>query len=283
MNDFTNEKNIKNIYYDNSSKLQCRLDAWNKYGTNKINFFDWIAYQLPRLDYGHRFLDAGCGTGRLLSLLEKRYGKASFYGVDISPAMIRASKFLISKRNRQNVIEANIKKLPFPSNYFDAISITHVLYHVPDIPKAIGELKRVLKPTGVLFVTTTDYDLEQGLNRIHYKTLHKLHFPRFVQSKKKYLRFPPAYAFSVLKHYFSKVKICKFRNDLIYTDVDSCFDYYQTAMMYRNSKGMGDKRISEGLWERLAKEVRNEITKKIKQNGGLRIKGSVFGFKARKI
>ena len=283
MNDFTDEKNLKKLYYGRTTKLQHRLDAWKRFGTNKIKFFDWAASQLPELKGHFNILDAGCGTGSLLSKLDKKYKGAELYGVDISPAMVKATKLAVSKTNKRNIFEAGIKKLPFPSNYFAVVTATHVLYHVPDISGAIKELSRVLKPGGVLFITTTDYDLEHGLNKIHYGALRKLHFPKFMQDKNSYLRFPPIFALSVLKKYFLKVKICKFRNDLVYNNANDCFGYYQTAMMYRNSRGANDKRIPVKLWQDLAKEVKGKIFEKIKKNGQLIVKGKVFGFKAYKV
>jgi len=282
MNDFTDEKNLKKIYYGRTTKLQHRLDAWERFGTNKIKFFDWVALQLPELKGRFNILDAGCGTGRLLSRLGKKYKGAELYGVDISPAMVKATKLAVSKMNKRNILEADIKKLPFHSDYFAVVTATHVLYHVPDISGAIKELKRVLKPGGIIFITTTDYDLEQGLNKIHYEALRKLHFPKFMQDKNSYLRFPPIFASNVLKKYFPKVTTFKFRNDLVYTNANDCFGYYQTAMMYRNSRGVNDERVPAKLWQDLAKEVKGKIVKKIKKNGQLIVKGKVFGFKAYK-
>ena len=283
MNDFISKENLNKIYYNRTDKLQHRLNAWEKYGTNKVKFFDWVISQFPQNNKYYNILDIGCGTGKLLFLLNKKYKESNFYGIDISPAMVKASKEVVSKKNRKNLIEADIKNLPFVSNYFEIVTATHVLYHVPNIKNAVKEMNRVLKPNGILFVTTTDYDLDQGLNKIHYQALKKLGFPKFMQDKKSYLRFTPKLALRVLNNYFPKVKICKFRNDLVYKKAELCLEYYCTAMMYRNSKGINDKRISAKMWIALEKENKNKIAEEINKKGKLLIKGRVFGFRVKKI
>jgi hypothetical protein len=54
-------------------------------------------------------------------------------------------------------------------------------------------------------------------------------------------------------------------------------------MMYRNSRGIGDKRIPSQMWPQLEMEVKDQIIKEIDKHQRLPIKGRVVGFKAYKI
>jgi len=78
MNDFTDKENLNKIYYNHTTKLQHRLNAWDKYGTNNVNFFDWVFLQFPKIDKHYNILDVGCGTGKLLSLFDKNIKKVIF-------------------------------------------------------------------------------------------------------------------------------------------------------------------------------------------------------------
>jgi SAM-dependent methyltransferase len=52
------------------------------------------------------------------------------------------------------LLAADAQALPFPADAFDAALAMHMLYHVPDRPRAISELRRVLRPGGVALVVT---------------------------------------------------------------------------------------------------------------------------------
>ncbi len=50
--------------------------------------------------------------------------------------------------------EADVEALPFREGAFDLVIANHMLYHVPDRPRALGELRRVLRPGGALIAAT---------------------------------------------------------------------------------------------------------------------------------
>ena len=52
------------------------------------------------------------------------------------------------------VANHDAQAIPFPTGYFDGVIANHMLYHVPDLGKAMAEIRRVLKPGGVLFAAT---------------------------------------------------------------------------------------------------------------------------------
>lgn len=90
-------------------------------------------------------LDVGMGAGRLCQELAGRGWTVS--GVDISEGMVRRAQVRLpaaADRLRCGAVE----RLPFPDASFDLVSATGVLEYVRDLPEALGELARVLRPHG---------------------------------------------------------------------------------------------------------------------------------------
>jgi SAM-dependent methyltransferase len=71
---------------------------------------------------------------------------------DLSPGMVAAARSSLGGRFRYVVADA--MALPFASGAFDAVIAHHMLYHVPDRPRAIRDLARVLRPDGTLYAAT---------------------------------------------------------------------------------------------------------------------------------
>ncbi len=91
-----------------------------------------------------RVLEVGCGTGRNLNL----YGSGvRLVGLDVSPEALAAAR----KRAPQvPLVRASAEALPFRDGTFDAVVSGLVFCSVPDPIRGLRELRRVLKPTGVL-------------------------------------------------------------------------------------------------------------------------------------
>jgi SAM-dependent methyltransferase len=92
-------------------------------------------------------LDAGCGTGGNAALLE-RHGR--LVGVDLSDLALD----LAAARAPRPLARASVAALPFPDETFDLVTSFEVLYHraVGDDVAALGELRRVLRPSGHLLL-----------------------------------------------------------------------------------------------------------------------------------
>ncbi|MCU1550016.1 MAG: ubiE [Glaciihabitans sp.] len=92
---------------------------------------------------GERILDLAAGTGT--SSVALSHGGARVVAVDFSAGMIAEGR-----RKHKNIefIEADIEKLPFGDDEFDAVSISFGLRNVNDPKRALAEMYRVLKPGG---------------------------------------------------------------------------------------------------------------------------------------
>jgi ubiquinone/menaquinone biosynthesis C-methylase UbiE len=103
-----------------------------------------------------RVLEIGCGAGRAIELAVTQVPDGQVTGIDLSRAMVWAA----SRRNARAIKEGRVRirqgdvaNLPFADGQFDKILSIHTLYFWPDPARAVAEMRRVLKPGGVLALT----------------------------------------------------------------------------------------------------------------------------------
>ena len=95
-----------------------------------------------------RLLEVGCGWGELAEWLARETG-AEVLATDLSPRMVE----LAGERGVDACI-ADVQELPFEDGTFDVVVAAWMLYHVPDLDRAVAELARVLRPGGTLVAVT---------------------------------------------------------------------------------------------------------------------------------
>jgi len=108
-------------------------------------------FTLGPLNRGEAVLDIGCGAGLdtlISAILVGPEGKA--VGVDLVPEMLTRAKANLKKTSVQNVTfqEASAERLPFPDGTFDVVLSNGAFNLIPDKAKGLGEVFRVLKPSG---------------------------------------------------------------------------------------------------------------------------------------
>ena len=109
-------------------------------------------YLLPRLQPGMTVLDFGCGPGTISVGLAERIAPGELHGIDMEGSQIELARAAAFDGGHGNVTfhVGNVYELPFEDNTFDVAHCHAVLMHVPDTQRALAEVKRVLKPGGIL-------------------------------------------------------------------------------------------------------------------------------------
>jgi SAM-dependent methyltransferase len=95
-----------------------------------------------------RVLEVGCGTGDLTERLQRELG-ADVVAVDQSERMVQ-----LTRARGIEAIVGDVRELPFASRSFDVVVAAWMLFHVPDVPRALDELVRVLRPRGRVVAAT---------------------------------------------------------------------------------------------------------------------------------
>lgn len=108
-----------------------------------------------RLQPGLRILHVGSGAGTLAIRLAAN-GAHSVVGIDLSPGMLERAEYLRLNRDNPEITSkvsfrlAPARALPFPDDSFDAAVCHMVIHHMRSPETALKEIRRVLKPEGVL-------------------------------------------------------------------------------------------------------------------------------------
>lgn len=113
------------------------------------------AIALMRIEANSRVLDVGCGSGWATRLLADYAFDGRVTGIDISDEMVELARE--SSTNYQNVDfeVASADQLPFETSEFTHAFSMESLYYYRNIPKALAEIHRVMRPGG-LFVAVVD-------------------------------------------------------------------------------------------------------------------------------
>jgi ubiquinone/menaquinone biosynthesis C-methylase UbiE len=111
-----------------------------------------------------RILDAGCGNGRHCKYILRRADHdAHISAFDLSQRMLKRAHRRLKSRRIQ-YIAADLTRLPYPDDYFDAIVCGWVLEHLPDPRPGLRELTRVLSPGGKMLLMTTEDTLAGSMS-----------------------------------------------------------------------------------------------------------------------
>ena len=114
-------------------------------------FVDWLA---PPQEAA--WLEVGCGTGALTAAILARGAPRSILSIDSSADFLaHAGAAIDDRRARFEVADA--MKLPLPDADIDVVASGLVLNFIPDRPAALAEMRRVLKPDGLLSFYVWDY------------------------------------------------------------------------------------------------------------------------------
>lgn len=122
----------------------------------QARFAEHTIYQNVNFSETKKVLEVGCGVGAQSEILLRRFPDIHLTGVDLSDKQLAAASESLSKlsyaKNRFDLHQMNAENLSFAEK-FDGAFLCFVLEHVPDPRRVLSEIRRVLQPGGILYVT----------------------------------------------------------------------------------------------------------------------------------
>lgn len=236
----TDQTYLLNEQYKDSSNLDSRAQLHALYTVAEHDWHPWVFDHFTLADDA-RVLEIGCGPCYLWRENADRVPAGwSITLSDFSAGMVA--------QGQQNLREAksdfpfsqiefkqiDAQELPFDDNSLDAVIANHMLYHVPDLDKALAEIARVLKPDGRFFAATN------GSNHLRQLGEIRTNFARSQNegATENYDRVFGDLAFrletgrELLQPYFSTVEMHRYNSHLAVTEVEPIVAYIDSGFRY---------------------------------------------------
>src|SRR5262245_16752674 len=142
---YTDRQHLTTQAYADSANLAARANIY-RYQQPQVDLIDWV---LEQVAWGgaERVLAVGCGPGAYMRRLARRPG-LRLIGMDLSRGMLGDLLAGWDSAPPPALAVADVQSLPLPGASCDVALAMHMLYHVPDIERAAGELRRVLRAGG---------------------------------------------------------------------------------------------------------------------------------------
>jgi len=137
------------------SSVAARYDLMNDLMSGGLHrLWKAFAVTLAGVRAGERVLDVAAGSGDLALEFAKRAGASGeVWLADINRAMLEQGRDRLLDRGLPlPAVQCDAQALPFPSDYFDCVSVAFGLRNMTDKGAALAEMRRVLKPAGRLLV-----------------------------------------------------------------------------------------------------------------------------------
>lgn len=226
MTNLTNQDYLRNQQYQNAGKLNARIALHERFSTNPQGWFPWIIEQMDLPPACH-VLELGCGPGILWrTLLEQGGWEQLPAGWDVtlsdfSEGMLAQARHNLGGFNgfRFQVIDA--QAIPFEAGRFDIVIANFMLYHVPDRPRALSEIRRVLKQGGCLYAAT--------VGDHHMQELAALTGQFDPSGKVEQMRMGPEFSLengqAQLEAFFDRVRLLRYPDGLHVTEAAPLIDY----------------------------------------------------------
>jgi ubiquinone/menaquinone biosynthesis C-methylase UbiE len=164
-----------------------------------------------------RILEVGCGEGELAERMQRELG-ADVLAVDQSERMVE-----ITRARGVDVRVGNVERLDLPDRSFDCVVAAWMLFHVPDVHRALAEIVRVLEPGGRLVAVTNGAD--------HLSELFDL-----VGGRAWVSNFSTEQADWILPQHFARVERRDSHGWLVFPDAEAAQRYIDSLVLQEGSR-----------------------------------------------
>lgn len=166
----TNAAYLRDKQYKDPSNLNVRIALHTRYARAEVPWYPWLA-GVMELTEGADVLEVGCGPGLLWERIAALLPRFRLTLTDLSEGMLDAARGVVAPIESIELVATEVcdaQDLPFADASFDVVVANHMLYHVPEPTRAVGEFARVLRPDGLLVAATNGpnhLDVITGISR----------------------------------------------------------------------------------------------------------------------
>ena len=250
MSKYTDQTYLKTDQYKDASNLDARILLHERFSENKQGWASWIFDTYEKLSSPAKVLELGSGSAFIWTTCPERIPTGWDITLsDLSPGMLAiAQENLASVEHDFTYREIDAQSIPFDNETFDIIIANHMLYHVPDRPKALTEIRRVLKGGGILIAATN------GKN-------HLLEMNKWLKAANTEPGFIPfGLPFTLddgteqFAPYFSSVEIVRYKDNLHVTDIDLMMKYIDSVIKIKGAPSSVLSKVEEEMKEIIAEK-----------------------------
>jgi ubiquinone/menaquinone biosynthesis C-methylase UbiE len=220
------QKVLREEAYADDSHLDVRYRTHQLHTVDPVDFGRWT---LERLTWqgDERVLDMGCARGDLIREMARQAdGWGILVGFDLSPGMV-AKGMQLAKALPVHFFVGDAQSLPFPDGLFDVVMARHMLYHVPDIERAVAEAARVLRRGGYFLATTNSARTMPEYEALRQQASER--FSALTQPGMVTNRFSLENAASYLEPHFDRVDTHTLPGTLRFPDAQPFMDYFASS------------------------------------------------------
>lgn len=128
-------------------------------------FFDWALNLVEKSD--GKILDIGCGSGKTVYKLARRFNNSIVCGIDYSNDAVKVSKKvnkIFIERKKVEILQASVEEIPFRDNLFDYIFAIRTHYFWNNLELACREIFRKLKREGKFIIISENYKIQYHMS-----------------------------------------------------------------------------------------------------------------------
>jgi SAM-dependent methyltransferase len=216
----TDQSYLVGDHYRDDARLNARARLHQRFGTGSQQWMPWVFDHL-RIPAGGSVLEVGCGPGDLwVSNAERIAADWHITLSDLSPGMLaRAQQRLSAYHAQMRFASFDVQEIPYEDGTFDVVIANHMLYHVPDIERALEEIARVLRADGRLVAATNGKEHMRALRN------YARQLAPDTQMISAAARFGLENGMAILAPHFAAVKLHRYDSDLRITEVQPLVDY----------------------------------------------------------
>jgi SAM-dependent methyltransferase len=209
--------------YKDGTNLSVRARLHGRFSTNRYGIFRWI-FDRMAVPPDARVLELGTGTALFWTQNAERIPRGWRAALsDFSAGMVAEARTrLASLPLRFDYLQADAHALPFKSRSFDAVLANHMLYHVRDIPHALGEIRRVLAPGGRCYAATMGVQNMREYDRIARRFTG-------VPMNGAASRFGLENGYEMMRAAFPVVECERYEDSLVVTEAQPLIDYFNST------------------------------------------------------